>query len=182
MAAFLAALTAAIRLQYAPAALLLLAILFLRTGKKLQLTLAGAGFAAAFGLFDAVAWDGGLFHPYVTNIHYNLILGPMRTGESPANQFLLWLTLASVGLSLLCLAPALRRPRRYGFLLGLIALVLLVHSLQAHKEYRFVFAVVPLWLLIGADLAARLAALGTGLAVLPHLQPPGSPPFRWPES
>ena len=69
MAAFLAALTAAIRLQYAPAALLLLAILFLRTGKKLQLTLAGAGFAAAFGLFDAVAWDGGLFHSYVTNIH-----------------------------------------------------------------------------------------------------------------
>ena len=51
-------------------------------------------------------------------------------------------------------------PRRYGFLLGLIALVLLIHSLQAHKEYRFVFAVIPLWLLIGADLAARLAALG----------------------
>ena len=43
-----------------------------------------------------------------------------------------------------------------GLLLGLIALVLLAHSLQAHKEYRFVFAVIPLWLLIGADLVVRV--------------------------
>ena len=160
MAAFLACLTAAIRLQYAPAALLLLGIVFLRTGKRIQLTLAAAGFAAAFGLFDAVVWDGGLFHSYVINLRYNLMAVPMRIGESPAYQFLMWLTLTGLGLSVLCVAAALRRPRRYGFLLGLIALVLLIHSLQAHKEYRYVFAVIPLWLLIGADLAARLAALG----------------------
>ena len=160
MAAFLACLTAAIRLQYAPAALLLLGIVFLRTGKRIQLTLAAAGFAAAFGLFDAVVWDGGLFHSYVINLRYNLMAFPMRIGESPAYQFLMWLTLTGLGLSVLCVAAALRRPRRYGFLLGLIALVLLIHSLQAHKEYRYVFAVIPLWLLIGADLAARLAALG----------------------
>ena len=59
-----------------------------------------------------------------------------------------------------CSRSALRRLRRYGFLLGLIALVLLLHSLQAHKEYRFIFAVIPLWLLIGADLTARLVAGG----------------------
>ena len=158
-AAFLGVLTAAIRLQYAPLALVLLGIVFLRTGKRIQLTLAAAGFAAAFGLFDAVAWGGGLFHSYVTNFRYNLMAGPMRTDESPPYQFLLWLILAGIGLSVLCLAAALRRLRRYGFLLGLIALVLLIHSLQAHKEYRFIFAVIPLWLLIAADLAARLAAL-----------------------
>ena len=162
LAAFLAVLTAAIRLQYAPVALVLLGILFLRTGKRIQLTLAAAGFAAAIGVFDAVTWDGGLFHSYVTNIRYNLVLGPMRTDESPAYQFLLWLILGSAGLFLLCVAAALRRLRRYGFLLGLIALVLLLHSLQAHKEYRFIFAVIPLWLVIGADLTARLAALGDG--------------------
>ena len=160
LAAFLGVLTAAIRLQYAPLAVVLLGIVFLRTGKRIQLTLAAAGFAVAFGLFDAISWDGGLFHSYVTNIRYNLILGPMRSGESPAYQFLLWLIPAGLGLSLLCVAAALRRPRRYGFLLGLIALVLLLHSLQAHKEYRFIFAVIPLWLLVGADLAARLAAHG----------------------
>ena len=161
-AAFLSVLTAAIRLQYAPAALLLLGIVFLRTGKRIQLTLAAAGFAAAFGVFDAVTWNGGLFHSYLTIIRYHLIVGPLRTGESPAWQFLLWLALAGLGSSLLCVAAALRRPRRYGFLLGLIALVVLVHSLQTHKEYRYIFAVIPLWLLVGSDLAARLAALGDG--------------------
>ena len=40
--------------------------------------------------------------------------------------------------------------------------MVLVHSLQTHKEYRYIFAVIPLWLLVGADLAARLAALGDG--------------------
>ena len=58
---------------------------------------------------------------------------------------------------------ALRHLRRYGFLLGLIAMILLVHSLQAHKEYRYIFAVIPLWLLVGSDLAARLAARADGL-------------------
>ena len=160
-AAFLSCLTGAIRLQYSPIALVLLGIVFLRTGKRIQLTLAAAGFAAAFGLFDAIAWDGGLlFHSYLTNLRYNLISGPMRASESPAYQFLLWLALAGLGLSLLCLAAALRNLRRYGLLLGLIVLVLLVHSLQAHKEYRFIFAVIPLWLLTGADLLAGLAARG----------------------
>ena len=162
LAAFLAVLTAAVRLQYAPAALVLLGIVFLRTEKRVQLTLASAGFTVAFGVFDAVTWNGGLFHSYVTIIRYHLAVGALRTGESPAYQFLLWLIPAGLGLSLLCLAAALRRPRRYGLLLGLIALVVLVHSLQTHKEYRYIFAIIPLWLLVGADLAARLAALGDG--------------------
>ena len=172
-AALLACLTAAIRLHYAPLALVLLGIVFLRTGKKIQLTLAAAGFTLAFGLFDAVAWDGGLFHSYVTNIRFNLILGPMRAGQSPAWQYLLWLTLASLGSIVLCLAAALRRLRRYGFLLGLIALVLLEHSLEAHKEYRYIFAVIPLWLLIGADLTARLAVRGDGARRLTGLAAAG---------
>ena len=156
-AAFLACCATAIRLQYAPLALALLGMVFLRTGKRMQLVLAGVGFTAAFGLFDAIVWDGGLFHSYVNNLYYNLMANPERTGESPAYQYLLWLTLSGLGLSVLCVAAALRRPRRYGILLGLIALVLLVHSLGSHKEYRFIFAVIPLWLLIGADLLAGLA-------------------------
>ena len=61
-------------------------------------------------------------------------------------------------MSALCVAAGLSAPRRYGFLLVSIALILLLHSTQTHKEYRFIFVVVPLWLLIGADLSARLAA------------------------
>ncbi len=155
-AAFLAVVAGAVRMQYAPLALVLLGIVFLRTGKKGLLAAAAAAFFFAVGVFDAVTWDAGLFHSYLTNLRFNLILGPMRVGESPAWQYLLWLVLASTGLSVLCVAGSLRRPGRYTLLFALTALILLLHSLQAHKEYRFIFAVVPCWLLIGADLAARL--------------------------
>ncbi len=158
LAAALAVLAGAIRLQYAPVAVVLLGIVFLRTRQKTLLALAAAVLCCAVGIFDAVTWDGGLFHSYVVNLRFNLILGELRAGESPPYQYLWWLTVAGGGLSVLCLAAALRRPRRYGLLVGLIVLVLLAHSLQAHKEYRFVFAVIPLWLLLGADLAARAAA------------------------
>ena len=157
-AATLAVLAAAIRLQYAPPALLLLGIVFLRTRNKLHIVLAAALLLLAVGVFDALTWSGGLFHSYLTNLRFNLILGPMRANESPGYQFLWWLLLAGGGLSALCLVPALRWPRRYGLLLALIALLLLSHSLQTHKEYRFIFAVIPLWLLLGADLVTRFAA------------------------
>ena len=172
-AAGLAVLVAAIRLQYAPVALVLLAVVFLRTRLKLLLALSAAAACCAVGIFDALAWDGGLFHSYLTNVRFNLILGEMRTAESPAFQFLWWLTLAGGGLSVACLAAALRWPARYGLLLGLIAVLLLAHSVQAHKEYRFIFAVIPLWLLIGADLTARAAAW---IAGRPPARPGGQ---RW---
>ena len=168
LAAALAVLTAAIRLQYAPVALLLLGTVFLRTPLKALLAAAAATLLLAVGTVDALTWNGGLFHSYVTNVRFNLILGEMRAAESPAYQFLWWLTIAGGGLSMLCLAAALRWPARYGLLLGLIALMLLAHSVQAHKEYRFIFAVVPLWLLIGADLTARAAAW---IAARPRVRP-----------
>ena len=158
LAAGLAVLVGAIRMQYAPVALVLLAIVFLRTRLKLLLALAAAAMVCAVGIFDALTWDGGLFHSYVTNLRFNLMVGGRLSGEGPAYQLPWWLTLAGGGLSVLCLVGALRSPRRYGLLLGLIALVLVTHSVPAHKEYRFIFAVIPLWLLVGADLATRAAA------------------------
>ena len=157
--ALLAVLAAAIRMQYAPLALALLGSFFFRAGKELRISLAVAAvaFALAVGVFDAVTWDAGLFHSYLANIHFNLALEGVRSGSSPAYQFLLWLLFASGGLIPLCVAPALRDPRRYGFALALIALVLIIHSIEAHKEYRFVFVVIPLYLLVGADGVARLA-------------------------
>ena len=153
--ALVAVLTAAVRLQYAPIALLLLGVFFLRTEKKVQLVVAAGAFLLAVGVFDAMTWDGGLFHSYITNIRFNLVVDEGRAGETPGYQFLWWLVLASVGLSALCMVIALRDLRRYGFLLAMVGLVLLIHSVQAHKEYRFVFAVIPLWLVIGADVVAR---------------------------
>ena len=158
LVALVAVLTAAVRLQYAPLALLLLGVFFLRTEKKVHLAVAAGIFLLAVGVFDAMTWDGGLFHSYITNIRFNLVVDEARAGETPGYQFLWWLLLASVGLSALCMVIALRDVRHYGFLLAMVVLVLLIHSAQAHKEYRFVFAVIPLWLMIGADVVARLSA------------------------
>lgn len=155
--AVLAVLAAAIRVQYAPLALVVLGLFFLRTEKKMQLVLAAATVFVAVGIFDAITWDGGLFHSYVVNIRVNLALGDLRVGESPAWQFLYWLLIASMGLVALCVL-ALPDLRRYGFLLALIALTLLIHSAQSHKEYRFIFVVIPLWLLISADFVVWFAS------------------------
>ena len=159
LVALLAVMVAAIRLQYAPLALVLLGFVFIRSEKraKIHLAVAAVAFFLAVGVFDALTWNAGLFQSYLTNIHFNLALEDMRSGSSPAYQFLLWLLFASGGLILLCVALALRDLRRYGFSLALIALILLIHSAEAHKEYRFVFVVIPLYLLIGADIVARFA-------------------------
>ena len=157
LTAVLAVLAAVIRVQYAPLVLLVLGLFFLRTGKKTQLALAAATVFVVVGIFDAVTWDGGLFHSYVVNIRVNLALGDLRAGESPAWQFLYWLLIANMGLVALCVL-ALPDLRRYGFLLTLIALTLLIHSTQSHKEYRFIFVVIPLWLLIGADFVVWFAS------------------------
>ena len=103
LAAGLAVLVGAIRMQYAPVALVLLAIVFLRTRLKLLLALAAAAMVCAVGIFDALTWDGGLFHSYVTNLRFNLMVGGRLSGEGPAYQLPWWLTLAGGGLSVLCL-------------------------------------------------------------------------------
>ena len=60
-------------MQYAPLALLLLGVFFLRTEKKVHLVVAAGVFLLMVGVFDAMTWDGGLFHSYSTNIRFNLI-------------------------------------------------------------------------------------------------------------
>ena len=161
--ALLAVLAIAIRPYYAPLVVLLLGIVFLRLGRagkaQANLVLALAAFLLAIGVFDAITWDAGLFHSYLTVMRFNFEM--YETGAasgSPAHQYLWWLLLASAGGSALCVGAALRRPRRHGLLLLLIGLVLVLHSALVHKEYRYVFIVIPLWLLLGAGVLAELAA------------------------
>ena len=160
--AVLAVLASAIRVQYAPLSLALLAVLAVRTGKRTRLVAAAAACALAVGAFDAVTWDRGLFHSYITNVRVNLALAEFRVGESPTHQYLEWLLVAGGGLSALAAGAAVFHPRRYAFLLALTALAVVTHSLQAHKEYRFVFAVIPIWLLVATDVWARLASASRG--------------------
>ena len=174
-AVLLTVLAAAIRLQYAPVAVLLFAIVLLRARHGPTLLLTAGALVLAVGAFDAATWDAGLFHSYVTNVRYNFAKVEYLADESPGWQYLAWLATAHGGLSILCVVAAVFAPRRYALLLALVAVIIGIHSLQPHKEYRFVFAAVPLLLMIGADLAVRLhgcggwfriAAFGTGAAVV----------------
>ncbi len=157
-AAVLAVLAPAVRLQYAPLALLVLGLVFLRTRKKTQLALTAAAVLLAVGALDAMTWGGGPFHSYVTNIRVNLALDELITDGGPAWQHLYWLLTASTGLAAVCILPAPREPRRYALLLLLVTVVLLLHAPQSNKQYRFVFAVIPLYLMVGADILARLVS------------------------
>ena len=170
-AAVLAVLVAAIRVQYAPLALLILGLFFLRTGKKMELVLIAASVLVAIGVFDAITWDSGLFHSYLAYIRLNLTLDDLITDASPAWEYLYWLLIASMGLVGLCILAALRDLRRYALLLLLVALVLLIHSLQSHKMYRFIFAVIPLWLLISADFVVWFASRASEGRLRPSLGP-----------
>ena len=172
--AALTAFAAAIRLQYAPIALLLFGIALLYSNRKPHMLLALLLILSLIGVFDAVTWNSGLFHSYFTNARYNLHLREIYT-SMPGWKFLWWLLIASTGFGLLCIGAALFQPRRYSLLLGLLAVLMLFHSVQTIKEYRFIFLAIPLWLLIGSDLVARawerhsrrvVASLGTALTAI----------------
>ena len=156
-AGLLAILAAAVRLQYAPIAFFIIGMFFLRTNNRIHLSVATFLFAGMIGIFDALTWDAGLFHSYILNIRVNLAMGDLRTVDSPPWQFLYWIVVRSTGLAAICLLASIPNFRRYAFLLALIVLTILIHSLEPHKEYRFIFAVIPLWLLIGADVIVRLS-------------------------
>ena len=176
LTAFLAVLTAAIRIQYAPLALALLGLYLLRAGKAARLHAAAAAivFFLAVGAFDAVTWDGGWFHSYRTYLEFNLAIDRQAVEWVwPRYQYLVWLLFLGGGLSALCTAAALLDLRRYGFLALLLSLILVPHSVEAHKEYRYLFVLAPLWLLIGAGVVARLA---TPAALSGRARRPAHPP------
>ena len=159
LVAFLAVLAAAVRIQYAPISLALFGLFFLRAGKgaKVQLVLVATVVFLAVGVFDAISWNSELFHSFRTYLRFNFLVD--RTAEArPMYDYLWWLLVTGGGLSASCIAMALRDLRRYGFLLLLLALVLITHSANAHKDYRYVFVFMPFWLLVGAGVVTRLAA------------------------
>ena len=157
LAVFLLVMVTALRIQYIPVAFILLSLFFFRTKKKTQFALAVTAFVVAVGVFDAVTWNSGLFHSYINYLRYHQAWQGLDVGHHPLYQHLVWLALASMGLVLLSLALSLMDVRRYGFLLGLVMVTLLVHSMPDHKEYRYIFLVIPLILMIGADVLARFA-------------------------
>jgi hypothetical protein len=139
-----------------PAVVLLVAFRY-RVGAALWLAAAASAVLLAGGLADWWMW-GQPFHSLVVYLRFNLFSnGANQWGVAPATFFLHALFSAS-GPLLLVLA--------LGFVLGLralwpvailVVLFVLAHSLIAHKELRFIFPALPLFLLVAAVGLSRLA-------------------------
>ncbi len=148
--AALGVLLVAIRFHYAFMLALVWSIPFFRPDNRFRLTMLFVGFAGlmAIGLFEFFVW-GNLFHSYWVNLKANLIIITNRIESNPL-FYLLWLVIASGGSFLISLVAGLNLRRR-GFFLLLFVALLLPHMLAGHREYRFIFAAIPLWLLLFAD-------------------------------
>lgn len=151
-AALFGVLVVAIRFQYAFIVGLVLLVPFIRaahTPTRIAMALAAAVAILAAGVLDYFTW-GGLWHSYWLNLQANLVLNEYRQEESSPWHFIGWLIVASGGLTLAATA-ALMHPHRRMFLFILALSVLLPHMMQAHREYRFIFVLIPIWLLLFAD-------------------------------
>jgi len=156
----MAALTIGLRWQVGimlvPFALLLLGDLGRRRGR--DYVLAGLAGMAAFGVLDHLAW-GGFFHSVHLNVISNLAVNPLIVPGSQASDvhYFLWTAWASAGAFWVVVLAALGDWRRYLPFLLLLAVFFATHSFLVHKEYRFAFPWLPLWLMMAADLSVRLA-------------------------
>ena len=152
--AAMATLLVAVRYQYAVLAGVLLAWDFVRSGKRARgaAVLAGLAVLGAIGAFEYVTW-GRWFQSYWLNFEFNLLFD---RSQDPTTvwSYLGWLALASGGAVLAALAAGIGNWRRHALVLALTLAVLLPHLPLDHREYRFIFVFIPLWLLLFADLLA----------------------------
>ncbi len=148
----------ALRLQYAPAALVVMLLGLLYVWQKRwswrEMAIASTGFSAvvAFaGWLDHYTLDG-YFVSYYNNYLYNKVYGISSLwGNEPVGYYAVMLGLYSGGVFWVTIAHSLwrKRPKPW-MLLAILAAVVLPHMLIGHKEYRFIFAAVPICLLLSA--------------------------------
>jgi GPI mannosyltransferase 3 len=146
-------LTVALRIHYVVPAAVLCGILVIGWGWRVawQAALGGIAVLATAGLIDGWTW-GTPFISFWNAVLFNITYGVADTfGQEHAIWYFWTLTYASRGLYALGFVYGLAGLKRHWPILLLIAAVLIPHSLIAHKEYRFVFLVVPLLMILLAD-------------------------------
>ena len=136
-----------------PFALAALAVFDLR--QRLAFLATATAGLAAIALVDHLAW-GGFFHSYLLNLEFNLRSDKSWDIQLPFHVYYQWPGLASAGLFWATAVWSLKDWRRYWPALALIAAFFISHQGFVHKEYRFFFPWIPLWLVVAADLLARI--------------------------
>lgn len=141
-------LTLSLRIQFAPAVLLTGLWIVWRSWKVRWLpVVAGAGIVILFfGLVDAVTWSYPFQSFYVYFSENLLHHRAAQFGTSPWYFFFTGLFFHSWPMLLFALIGVRRSP-----ILGWICLAILIpHLFIAHKEYRFIYPVLPLMLTLAA--------------------------------
>ena len=154
-AVLIAMLAVGMRFQYLPFAAVILLFVFFRAEQRhtrLAMLITFAFGVFAVGMFDFVTW-GGFLQSYIVNFKTNLVLNTGRAGESLRLIVLFWFIIASGGIFVIALLSCLSYKRR-GFCLLLLLAVILPHLFPNHREYRFFFVLIPVWLMLFADVMA----------------------------
>lgn len=153
------AIALAIRMQHLPAVIFLfIASLFIFKGKDhVRSTLALMAVAALAGLLDFLTW-GQWFASYYNSYLFQSFYGVSNIwGREGQTYFFEAICCTSLGVFPIILLWGLYRLERLWLLTGFVLTVLISHSLISHKEYRFVFAIIPVLL---AMTAAATVTLG----------------------
>ena len=141
-----------LRMQYLPVAGFLLLLTAGAWTWSAIARSAGAfvGMVLLAGALDRLTW-GGWFASYYNNYVFNVTRGvSMLFGTTRPAGYVLRLAAASVGLFPAAVLVGLVFARRLWILLVWLLLVVGGHSVLAHKEYRFIFAALPVLLVMTA--------------------------------
>jgi hypothetical protein len=163
LAGLLACLTAALRINYLPAVLVLLALSWKPLDKtnRMILILSFLGGTIAVGLFEKFT-TGSFFATYINYYHYNQVyyMGNRSIGSSFSFEYLLYLGYASLFLYWIVTLAAIKFRAIAKPLLLIIAAVIGTHLiLPAHKhliDYRHIYIVLPLIMAVAGIILAEL--------------------------
>lgn len=154
----LLALAAALRMHYLPAAGLIWLFRVLAADRRWAVASVAGGIAAlaAVGAVETLTW-GFPFHSYYANIMFNIEFDKARQAD-PLLFYLPRILFATAGGALAVLYVTVAEPRRHAVPLCLVLVTLLFHMSQTHKEFRFVYFMLPVILVVASDLLARASA------------------------
>jgi phosphatidylinositol glycan class B len=159
----------ALRMQLAPV-VVLAAIYFCanRWREKLPFVMAGLLFPViVFGLVNWVTWSYS-FQSYIENFRFNAAFFRQNPfGTAPVYWYLLQLPIHFGPLAFLAIIGWQRIP-----ILGWMILALLIpHSLTPHKEYRFLYPILPFILILAALGLAELCNVLAGWSRWRYIKP-----------
>jgi hypothetical protein len=114
------------------------------------------------GYIDYVTW-GSFFASFYNTYLFNTVYNVSKLfGTEPFYHFPKSLTFASMGLFAITGVLSCFKMSKVWLLLAVLASVIIPHSLIAHKEYRFVFVTIPIFLTLLAILISEYGSSHKG--------------------